>query len=80
MKMRMALELLLMETVVLGIAFTSPAIDTSQVAVVFAIAGSVLTIYVLARFITWLHDSAEARRMNAELVRFQQLHQDRAGE
>lgn len=80
MKMRMALELLLIEAVVLGIAFTSPAIDTSQAAVVFAIAGSVLLIYVLARFITWLHDSAEARRMNAELIRFQQLHQDHAGE
>ena len=78
MKMRMALELLLIEVVVLGVSFTSPVIDTSQIAVVFAIAGSVLAIYVLARFLTWLHDSAEARRMNAELVRFQQLHQDRA--
>lgn len=60
------------------IAFTRPVIDTSQVAVVFAIAGSVLIIYVLTRFLTWLHDSAEARRMNAELIRFQQLHQERA--
>ena len=76
MKMRMTLELLLIEAVVLGIAFNSPAIDTSQVAVVFAIGGSVLVIYVLTRLLTWLHDSAEARRMNAELVRFQQLHQD----
>ena len=72
MKMRMTLELLLIEAVVLGIAFNSPAIDTSQVAVVFAIGGSVLVIYVLTRLLTWLHDSAEARRMNAELVRFQQ--------
>ena len=77
MKMRMTLELLLIEAVVLGIAFNSPAIDTSQVAVVFAIAGSVLVIYVLTRLLTWLHDSAEARRMNAELARFQQLNQDR---
>ena len=80
MKMRMALELLLIEAVVLGIAFASPVIDTSQAPVVFALAGSVLIIYVLARFLTWLHDSAEARRMNAELIRFQQLHQEQPGE
>ena len=80
MKMRMALELLLIEAVVLGLAFTSPVIDTSRMAVVFAIAGSVLAIYVLVRILTWLHDSAEARRMNVELARFQQLHQDRARE
>lgn len=80
MKIRMALELLLIEAVVLGIAFTSPVIDTSQAAVVLAIAASVLVIYVLARLLAWVHDSAEARRMNVELARFQQLHQDRARE
>lgn len=76
MKVRMALELLLIEAVVLGVAFTSPAIDTSQASVVLAIAVSVLVIYILARLFSWLHESAEARKMNAELARFQQLHQD----
>ena len=76
MKVRMALELVLIEAVVLGIAFTSPVIDTGRAAVVLAIAGSVLGIYVLARLFSWLHDSAEARKMNDELARFQQLYED----
>ena len=76
MKVRMGLELVLIEAVVLGIAFTSPVIDTTQATVVLAIAGSVLGIYVLARFFSWLHDSAQARELNAELARFQQLFEE----
>ncbi len=76
MKVRMALELLLIEAVVMGIVFTSPVIDTSSASVVLAIAGSVLGIYILARLFSWLHDSAEARKMNDELARFQQIYQD----
>ena len=74
MKARMALELALIEAVVLGIAFASPVIDTVQAPVVLAIAGSVLGIYVLVRLFSWLRDSAQARELNAELARFQQLH------
>ena len=71
---RMALELLLIEAVVLTISFSSPVIDTDRSDVVFAIAGSVLVIYVLVCLIAWLWDSAEAKRMNEDLRRFQQLH------
>ncbi|ACV22690.1 Uncharacterised protein [Slackia heliotrinireducens] len=76
MKARMALELALIEAVVLALAFTSPAIDTDRASVVAAIAGSVLGIYVLARLFSWLHDSAQARELNAELARFQQLFEE----
>lgn len=71
---RMVLELILIEAVVLGLAFNSPVIDTGRATVVLAIAGSVLAIYILARVLSWLRDSAEARRLNDELFRFQQLH------
>ncbi|WP_350454416.1 hypothetical protein [Slackia heliotrinireducens] len=76
MKVRMGLELVLIEAVVLALAFTSPAIDTDRASVVAAIAGSVLGIYVLARLFSWLHDSAQARELNAELARFQQLFEE----
>ena len=72
---RMALEFLLIEAVVLVIAFLSPAIDTDRSSVVLVIAGSVLVIYLLARLFSWLRDSAEAKRLNADLLRFQQLHE-----
>lgn len=76
MKVRMALELVLIEAVVLGIAFASPVIDTSRASVTLAIAGSVLAIYILVRLFSWLYDSAQARELNDELARLQQLHED----
>lgn len=75
MMLRMALELLLIEAVVLGIAFSSPVIDTGRISVVIAIAASVLGVYLLSRFLSWLRDSSEARKLNDDLVRFQQLHE-----
>ena len=75
MVVRMVLELLLIEAVILGLAFRSPVIDTERVSVVLAIAGSVLAVYVFARVFTWLRDSVEARKLNDELIRFQQRHE-----
>jgi hypothetical protein len=75
MMVRIVLEWLLIEAVMLGFAFTSPVIDTSRVSVVLAIAGSVLLIYVLARLFSWLRDYGQARKINQELLRFQQLHE-----
>ena len=71
---RMALELVLIEAVMLFIAFTSPVIDTDRVSVVLVIAGSVLIIYIMARLFSWLRESAEARVLNDDLQRFRQLH------
>lgn len=36
--------------------------------------GSVLVIYVLARVLSWLRDLAEAKKINGDLIRFQQDH------
>ena len=72
---RMGLELILIEAVMLGLAFLSPVIDTSRISVVLVIAGSVLVIFVMAIVFSWLRDSAEAKSLNAELLRFQQLHE-----
>ena len=71
---RMALELILIEAVMLFFAFTSPAIDTTRISVVLVITGSVLIIYVMARLFSWLRESAEAKVMNEDLLRFRQLH------
>ena len=71
---RMALELVLIEAVMLFFAFSSPVIDTTRISVVLVIAGSVLIIYVMARLFSWLRESAEARVLNEDLRRFRQLH------
>ena len=71
---RMALELVLIEAVMLFFAFTSPVIDTNRISVVLVIAGSVLIIYIIARLFSWLRESAEARVLNEDLRRFRQMH------
>ena len=76
-KRELVLELILIEAVMLGLAFASPAIDTSKSSVVLVIAGSVLVIYILARFFSWLLDAAEAKKLSTELLSFQQLHKNR---
>ena len=71
---RKALMFALLEAEILFIAFRSPAIDTGSVRVVLSLAGSVLVIFVLVHLFTWLRESAEAKKMNADLEKFQQLH------
>ena len=71
---RKAIMLVLIEGVILFIAFTSSVIDTSCVEVVLTIAGSVLMIFVLANLFVWLKDAAEAKKLNRELEAFQKLH------
>ena len=72
--LRKALMLVLIEAVILFIAFTSPAIDTRRAEVVAAIAGSVLVIFLLANLFNWLRNSAEAKRMSRDLEVFQKQH------
>ena len=43
-------------------------------AVVLGIAGSVLVIYLLVFLLSWLTNTAQARRVNEELLEFQRLH------
>ena len=72
---RKVLTLLLLEAVILYIAFTSPAIDTERAEVVFTIAGSVVFIFVLVNLFLWLKNSAEAKQMSRDLAQFQMLHE-----
>ena len=72
---RKALMLLLLEAVILFIAFTSSVIDTESFRVVLVIAGSVLVIFVLANLFLWLKDSAEAKELNRDLEKFQKLYE-----
>ena len=73
--LRKALALVLIEAVILFLAFRSPAINTESATVVLAIAGSVLVIFVLTHVFLWLKDSAEAKKLNRDLERFQKLHE-----
>lgn len=72
---RKAIMLVLLEAVILLIAFTSPVIDTERIEVVLVIAGSVLVIFVLVHFFMWLKESAEAKKMNVDLEKYQKLHE-----
>ena len=72
---RKALLLVLLEAMILFIAFTSSFIDTGSVQIVLTIAGSVLVIFGLANLFLWLKDSAEAKKMTRDLARFQKLHE-----
>ena len=76
MLFRKVLILIIIEAEVLFMAFRSPKIDTSRIQVVLTLAGSVLVIYVLTNFFLWLKDSAEAKKLNAELLYFQQQHEE----
>ena len=71
---RKALMLVLIEAVMLGIAFTSPSIDSDRAEVVLVIAGSVLLIFVAVNLFLWLKNTAEAKKLNGELARFQAQH------
>ena len=74
MLIRKALMLVLLEGVMLFIAFTSDVIDTSRAEIVLVIAGSVLVIFVLVNLFVWFKDAAEAKKLNSELEKFQELH------
>ncbi|MBQ2202793.1 MAG: DUF3021 family protein [Clostridia bacterium] len=74
MLLRKAIMLVLIEGVILFIAFTSDVIDTGRVEVVLAIAGSVLVIFVLVHLFMWFKDAAEAKKLNRELEAFQKHH------
>ena len=73
--LRKTLMLVLLEAVMLFIAFTSNSIDTDRIEVVFVITGSVFVIFVLVHLFLWLKDSAEAKKLNRDLAKFQKLHQ-----
>ena len=75
MLLRKALMLVLLEAVVLLLAFSSSKIDTDRIEVVLALAGSVLVIFVLVHLFLWLKDSAEAKKMNRDLEQFQKRHE-----
>ncbi len=74
MLFRKALMLILIEAVMMIIAFTGPEIDTDRPEVILVIGGCVLVIFVLVHLFLWLKDSAEAKRLTLDLEKFQQLH------
>ncbi|MBO7422390.1 MAG: hypothetical protein J6T99_03255 [Oscillospiraceae bacterium] len=72
---RKALMLVLLEAVILFIAFTSPVIDTGSDKVILTLVGSVLVIFVLVNLFLWLQGSAEAKKLSRDLAAFQKLHE-----
>ena len=72
---RKALMLVLLEAVILFIAFTSPVIDTGSGKVILTLVGSVLVIFVLVNLFLWLQGSAEAKQLSRDLAAYQKLHE-----
>ena len=72
---RKALMLVLLEAVILFIAFTSPVIDTGSGKVILTLVGSVLVIFVMVNLFLWLQGSAEAKILSRDLAAFQKLHE-----
>ena len=72
MLVRHAIQLVLIEGVMMLIAFTSDAIDSSRPAVLLLIGGAVLLIYVLAVLFLWLGQVSESKKMTAQLHQLQQ--------
>lgn len=72
MLIRHAIQLVLIEGVMMLIAFTSASIDSSRPAVLLLIGGAVLIIYVLAIFLIWLEQVSESKKMTAQLHALQQ--------
>ena len=69
---RHAIQLVLIEGVIMLISFTSPSIDTKRPEVIFLIGGIVLVIYVLAVLMMWLGQVLESKKMTAQLHALQQ--------
>ena len=72
---RKALMLVLLEAVILFIAFTSPVIDTGSGKVILTLVGNVLVIFVMVNLFLWLQGSAEAKKLSRDLAAFQKLHE-----
>ena len=72
---RLGLELVLLEALMLGVAFLSPGIDTGRPLVVALLAGSVLVIFLLAHGFFHLKNAAEARRMTQDLQKLQKQYE-----
>lgn len=65
--------LVLLEAVIMWIAWTSPVIDTGNLQVVLTLGASVLVIFLLVNLFLWLRDSAEAKKMNEDLAMLQRF-------
>lgn len=72
--LRVALQFVLTEAVILALAFQSSVIDTTRLSVVLGIAGSVLAVFLLTFLFSWLTNSAQAKRINEDLQDYQRLH------
>ena len=69
---RHAIQLALIEGVILLLAFTSDAIDSGRPVVLLTLMGATLIIYVLAVFFIWLGQLSESRKMTVQLHRMQE--------
>ena len=69
---RLFIQFLLIEGVMMLIAFRSESIDTSRPEVLLLIGGAVLVIYSLAVLCSWFGQLSESKKMTAQLQKLQQ--------
>ncbi len=72
MLVRHAIQLALIEGVMLLIAFLSPAIDSSRPGVLLLICGAVLVIYVAAVLAGWFGQLSASKKMTEDLHKLQE--------
>lgn len=69
---RKIIQFVLIEIIILAVAFQGKAIDKEQKEVVISMGISVFIIFVLAHAISWFQDYMSARRMTEDLIKFQE--------
>ena len=76
MIVRKVIQLLLIELVVNGVIFGEAALDAEYIGLLKIVSISIVIVFVLANFISWIMDSASAKRLTRELAEFQEKNQE----
>lgn len=69
--LRKVIEVVLLEGIVLGIAFSSSRIDTSQISIVVSLVVSVMIIFIVVNLLDWLRNYVEAKKLTKDIMQFQ---------
>ena len=73
---RKAIQLILVEIIIITVAIPDEMIETGNTKVVVLLAISIFVVYVLTHFIEWFQNYTMAKKMTEELLLFQQNHKN----
>jgi len=69
---RKILQFILIEVVVLFVAFGNQSETVKQPQVIISVAISILVIYIIASIVDWIQNSISAKKITVDLIRFQE--------